>query len=114
MNKNSVRIQNNRLVPFIFDPERVNPQSVAARDVDELHIEMILSRRGRFTNKREKQNIFLASLPKVFERVRKCNVALKSKKCRLGLFEIEYVDCVISINGTTMRNLTINKVLNFP
>ena len=35
----------NWLEKFIFDPERVNPQSVAARDVDEFHIEMILSHR---------------------------------------------------------------------
>ena len=42
----------NRLVPFIFDPENVNPQAVAARDVDEFHIEIIISHRGGFTNKR--------------------------------------------------------------
>ena len=52
INKKSVRIRMNRLVRFIFNPERVSPQSVAARDVDEFHIEMILSHSGRFTNKR--------------------------------------------------------------
>ena len=50
--KKFVRVHINRLVPFIFDPERVNPQSVASRDVDEFHIEMILSHRGLFINKR--------------------------------------------------------------
>ena len=35
-----------------FYPERVNPQSVAARDVDKCYIEMILAHRGRSTNKR--------------------------------------------------------------
>ena len=57
---------------------------------------------------------FLANLRKVFERVRKFKFALKPKKCRLGLFETEYVGRVININGTTMRNKTITKVLNFP
>ena len=44
-NKKSVWVHINRLVPFIFGPERVNPQSVAAPDVDEFHIESILSHR---------------------------------------------------------------------
>ena len=48
----SVRVHINQLVPFIFDPQKVNPQAVAARDVDEFYTEMIFSHRGRFTNKR--------------------------------------------------------------
>ena len=40
------------MVPFIFDTERVNSQSIAARDVDEFHIEIIMSHRGPFTNKK--------------------------------------------------------------
>ena len=37
---------------YHFDPERVNPQSVALSDVDEFYIKMILSYRGHFTYKR--------------------------------------------------------------
>ena len=33
---------------FLFDPLRTDPQKVATHDVDEFHIEMILSHRGRF------------------------------------------------------------------
>jgi hypothetical protein len=51
--KKSVRVHINRLVPFIFDPTKTNPQLVAARDSNEYHIEMITSHRGRFTNKRK-------------------------------------------------------------
>ena len=50
-----MRVHINRLVPFLFDPERVNPQSVAARDVDEFHIEKIMSHRGPFINKKALQ-----------------------------------------------------------
>ena len=35
----------------MFDPNRADLQKVASHDVDEFHIEMILSHRGRFTNK---------------------------------------------------------------
>ena len=61
----------------------------------------------------ETQRIILTNLRKVFERFRKFKVALKPKRCRLGLFEIEYVGRVININGTTMRNETITEILNF-
>jgi hypothetical protein len=40
-------------VPFLYDPKRTNTLKVATHDVDEFHIEMILSHRGRFTNKRD-------------------------------------------------------------
>ena len=59
-----------------------------------------------------KHKIFLANLRKVFEPFIKLKVALKPKKCRLGLFEIKYVGRVISINGTIMRNETITKVFH--
>jgi transposase InsO family protein len=51
VSKKQLRVHINRLVPFLFDPSRTNLQKVAAHDVDEFHIEMILSHRGRFTNK---------------------------------------------------------------
>lgn len=60
----------------------------------------------------ETQNIFIANLRKVFE-LRKLKVALKPKKCKLGIFETEYVGRVININGV-MINETITKDLNFP
>jgi hypothetical protein len=53
VSKKLLRVHINRLVPFIFDPKRTDPQKVATHDVDEFYIEMILSHRGRFTNKRE-------------------------------------------------------------
>jgi hypothetical protein len=37
----------------LFDPKKTDPQKVAAHDADEFHIEMILSHRGRFSNKRD-------------------------------------------------------------
>jgi len=52
ISKKQLRVHINRLVPFLFDPDRTDPQKVAAHDVDEFHIEMILSHRGRFSNKR--------------------------------------------------------------
>ena len=42
----------NRIVPFLFDPKRKDTQKVTLQDVDEFHIEMILSHNGRLTNKR--------------------------------------------------------------
>jgi Chromo (CHRromatin Organisation MOdifier) domain len=51
--KKPVRIHINRLVPFIFDPDRVNPQLIAARDIDEFAIDLIMSHRGTFQNKRK-------------------------------------------------------------
>ena len=53
VSKKQLRVHINSLVPFLFDPKRTDPQKVATHDVDEFHIEMILSHRGRFTNKRE-------------------------------------------------------------
>jgi Chromo (CHRromatin Organisation MOdifier) domain len=51
--KKNLRVHINRIVPFLFDPKRTDPQKVASHDTDEFHIEMVLSHRGRFTNKRE-------------------------------------------------------------
>ena len=50
INKKSVRVHINRLVSIIFDPKRDSPQSVITRDIDEFHIEMILSHKGRSTS----------------------------------------------------------------
>ena len=52
VSKKQLKVHINRIVPFLFDPLRTDPQKVAKHDVDEFHIEMILSHRGRFTNKR--------------------------------------------------------------
>jgi transposase InsO family protein len=53
VSKKQLKVHINRLVPFLFEPDRTNLQKIAAHDVDEFHIEMILSHRGRFTNKRK-------------------------------------------------------------
>lgn len=53
VSKKQIRLHINRIVHFLFDPNKIDPQKVATHDVDEFHIEMILSHRGRFTNKRE-------------------------------------------------------------
>jgi len=53
VSKKQLRVHINRIVPFVFDPNRTDPQKVASHDVDEFHVEMILSHRGRFTNKRD-------------------------------------------------------------
>ena len=47
-----MRVHINRIEPFLFDPLRTDPQKVTTHDVDEFNIEMILSQRGRLTNKR--------------------------------------------------------------
>jgi transposase InsO family protein len=53
VSQKQLRVHINRLVPFLFDPKRTDPKKVAIHDADEFHIEMILSHRGRFTNKRQ-------------------------------------------------------------
>jgi transposase InsO family protein len=52
VSKRQLRVHINRIVPFLFDPKKTDPQKVAAHDADEFHIEMITSHRGRFSNKR--------------------------------------------------------------
>jgi hypothetical protein len=57
---------------------------------------------------------FMKNLRTVFVRFRDHGIVLKPKKCKFGLTEIEYVGRVINQHGTTMRNETILKVLEFP
>ena len=57
---------------------------------------------------------FLLNLRKVFDRFRKHKIVLKPKKCKFGLTTIEYVGRVLTKDGTTMRDETTAKVLDFP
>jgi hypothetical protein len=49
--KNQFRVNIHRMHPFHFDPDRVNPQEVAAQDVDEFIVETIVSHEGDFKKK---------------------------------------------------------------
>ena len=51
VSKKDFKVNINRIHPFLFDTERVNPQDVAAHDVDEYIVEAILSHSGDFKKK---------------------------------------------------------------
>ena len=48
VSKKQLRVRINRIVPFLFDPLRMDPQTVTTHDVDEFHVEMILSYKTKF------------------------------------------------------------------
>ena len=52
VNKNHFRVNIHRMHPFHFDPDRTNPQEVAAHDEEEFIVEAILSHEGDFSQKK--------------------------------------------------------------
>ena len=57
---------------------------------------------------------FLQNLREVFERLRKHNITLNPKKCRMGLEEIEYVGHKITPNGWTFTEEKKQGVMDIP
>ena len=57
---------------------------------------------------------FIKNLRTIFERLVKYKCVLKPSKYQFGLTKIEYVGRVLFFDGSTMRDETIRKFLDFP
>ena len=57
---------------------------------------------------------FLRNVRTILNRFKDYGVVVKPTKCQLGIDTVEYVGRVLTYDGTTMRDETTLKVLNFP